>query len=81
MTKYPPGDEIYRKDNLSVFEVDGKLATVSLTFLLLFIILDRKRKKLKQIIPSHVSPQQATLDTRSFSITRTFPIRLRTFYK
>jgi len=25
--RYPPGDEIYRKDNLAVFEVDGEKAT------------------------------------------------------
>lgn len=24
MWKHPPGDEIYRKGNISVFEVDGK---------------------------------------------------------
>lgn len=27
--KHPPGDEIYRKGNISVFEVDGKKNKVS----------------------------------------------------
>ena len=37
ITKRPPGDEIYRKDNLSVFEVDGKSATVSFVKTFIFV--------------------------------------------
>lgn len=32
MWKHPPGDEIYRKGNISVFEVDGKKNKVKHSF-------------------------------------------------
>lgn len=42
--KHPPGDEIYRQDKLSVFEVDGKSATTYCQNLCLFakMFLDHK---------------------------------------
>lgn len=40
MWKHPPGDEVYRKGSISVFEVDGKKNKVKIEnmFLLVFVV-------------------------------------------
>lgn len=37
MWKHPPGDEVYRKGAISVFEVDGKKNKVRFEYIYLYI--------------------------------------------
>ena len=38
MWRHPPGDEIYRKGNISIFEVDGKKNKVRVDLIVVLVL-------------------------------------------
>lgn len=66
-TLHPPGDEVYRDGSISIFEVDGRLNKVRLSFQ--SVILPGAEPQCRFIAKTYVCSPRCFLTTKAYSMT------------